>query len=285
MSYAVPAPTAPAPRRPTPVSLAAALLAIMAVAGLGYAIATLIVVPGVVSRLRADAGAIAAEDVDGVVGLIWIGAGAAVALALLLFGLYLALALGLRRGSNVARVCTWVVSGLGLLAGCGSALAVLAQRSSSDDFGGVGGPLNDAYPAGWVGLNVALAVGQMLGYLAVAGLLVAAPGHFFAKAASAAPPAAPGPYGAYGALPGMPGLYDRPAAPAPGPYGAPYGGTPAGPYGGHPASPGPAGPQPGPPPHASHPPSQPGQPSSQPPAQWPVPPAGGDEQQWTRPPA
>ena len=271
MSYAVQAPAAATPRRPGTVTLAAALLAVMAVAGLGYAVATLAVVPGVVSRFRADAGAVAADDVDGVVGLIWIGAGAGVALAVLLCGLYAALALGLRRGSNAARICTWVVCGLGLLAGCGSALAVLAQRGSSDDFGGVGGPLNDAYPSAWVGLNVTLAVGQMLGYVTVAGLLLAAPGHFFARAAAAAAPAAPGPYGAYGALPGMPGLYDNPGttpAQTPGPYGAPYPGTPAGPYSAPPGAqgmpPGAYGTPPGPP---------------QPPE------TGGDDQSWARPPA
>jgi hypothetical protein len=39
----------------------------------------------------------------------------------------------------------------------------------------------DAYPSGWIGLNIAVAVAQMAGYLLVAVLLVVSPGAFFRR--------------------------------------------------------------------------------------------------------
>lgn len=232
MSYPVEAPVAAQPRRPATVTAAAGLLALMAVVGLGYAVATLAVVPGVVSRFRADAGG--ADDVAGVVLLVWTGAGVAVVLAVLLFALYVVLALALRRGSNAARVVTLVVCGLGLVAGCASAAIVFAQRGGSDGGAGLAAPLNDAYPPAWVGLNVALAIAQMVGYLTVGALLLASPGQFFRRGTPATPVPTVGPYGAYGALPGMPGLYNAPAGPATPavPYGSPYG-SPPGPHPGY----------------------------------------------------
>jgi hypothetical protein len=133
--------------------------------------------------------------------------------AVLLFALYAVLAVGLRRGSNAARVTTWVVCGLGLLAGCGSALTVFGQDGLSDSGPGA------MYPSGWVGLNVAMTIAQMIGYVTVAVLLVASPAHFFRGGGAPAQAGQAGPYGTYGALPGMPGLYSQP--PAPDPYGAP----------------------------------------------------------------
>jgi hypothetical protein len=236
MSYAVQAPPAAAEaRRPGTVSLAATLLAVMAVVGLGYAVASLAVASGTVSRYRASAGGADPDDVDGTVFLVWAGAGMAVAIAVLLFALYTVLALGLRRGSNAARITTWVVCALGLIAGCGSALTVFSQDNLSEP--GLT-TLADAYPNGWVGVNVGMAIAQIIGYLLVAGLLVASPGRWFGRGGESSAAAQSGPYGAYGALPGMPGLYPQPPPPnpyaaappapsvPPGPYGNPYGNSP-----------------------------------------------------------
>jgi hypothetical protein len=273
-----------APRRPVTVALAATLLAVMAVAGLAYALATLAVAPGVVSRFRAAATGFAAAEVDGLVTVVWVVAGIAVALAVILFALYVVLAMGLRRGSNASRVATWVVCALGLLAGCGSAVTVFTERRGAADDAGLTAALTDAYPGGWLGLNLTLAVAQMAGYAVVAGLLLASPAAFFGRGRAPAQ-TTPGPYGSYGALPGMPGLYDQgpgpggPSAtpyPQPGPYGAPgryaqpgsygapYGGT-SQPYGA--PSPGPQspGPQPyGPQPYGPQ--QSAGQPYGPPPA-------------------
>jgi hypothetical protein len=222
MSYAVQSPV-PAPvagsRRPVTVALAAALLALMALIGLGYAVATLAVTPGIVSRFREAAARIDPVGADGYVTVLWVGAAIAAVIGVILFALYAVLALGLRRGSPGARVGTWVVCGLGLLAGCGSALAVSMQGGSDD---GLLVALGGSYPAGWVGVNMALSVTQMLGYLLVAVLLAASPRGFFRRPGES--PAAPAPVQQYPGGPYPPNPYA-----APGGYSAPPPGVPASP--------------------------------------------------------
>ena len=239
MSYAVQQPpVAQPPRRPVTVVLAAVLLAVMGVVGLGYAVATLAITPAVVDKFRNAAAAADRTDVDGLVTVVWIGAAVGAALAIILFALYLVLALGLRRGSNASRIGVWVLAGLGLLAGCGTTVAVLVQRSGDGTPGSLGSALSDSYPSGWIGLNIALAVAQMLGYVLVVVLLIASPGAFFGRSA-APPPATP----TYGGIP----PYGA-SSYGPSPYGAPGPGNPA--YG---PPPGPGNPAYGPPPGQSNP--------------------------------
>ncbi len=199
MTYAVetPSPVA-APRRPLTVRLAAALLPLMGLAGLIYAVATLIVAPGVVDRFRAAASGADRTDVDGYVTVVWVGAALGAVLAVILFALFIVLALGLRRGSQASRVGTWVVCGLGVLFGCVSSVTVAAHRSGEGAPGTLGVALSDAYPGSWIGLNVAMAIAQMVGYVVVAVLLAVAPGGFFGRGAPSPPP---GPGGAYVTLP------------------------------------------------------------------------------------
>jgi hypothetical protein len=199
MSYPVQAPApAVAPRRPLPVQLAAALLALMGLVGLGYAVATLIVVPGVVNRFRAGASGADDTDIDGYVTLVWTGAALGAVLAVILFALFIVLALALRRGSQASRVGTWVVCGLGLLFGCASTVTVAAQRAGDTVPGTLGAALSGAYPGSWIGVNLSLAIAQMVGYVAVAVLLLAAPGAFFGRGR---PAPQPGHAGAYVTLP------------------------------------------------------------------------------------
>jgi hypothetical protein len=182
MSYAVesvPPAGRPAPRRPAPVTIAAGLLGVMSLAGLAYAVATLTVTPSVVGRFRAAATGAGPAVVDGFVTALWVVAAVAAIVAIILFALYVVLALGIRRGSNAARIGVWVVSGLGLLAGSGSTVAVVVQRHAVGAPGTLGPALSGAYPGGWISLNVAMAVAQMVGYVAVAVLLALAPGSFF----------------------------------------------------------------------------------------------------------
>ena len=261
MSYAVESPVAAtAPRRPGTVAPAAALLGLMGLGGLGYAVATLAITPGVVDRFRAAAAGADSTDVDGLVTVLWVSAAIAMVLAVILFALYVVLALGLRRGSNASRIGVWVICGLGLLAGCGSTATVLIQRSGDGSPGTIGTALTDAYPAGWIGLNVGLAIAQIVGYAVVAVLLFASPGTFFGRPPERQKPdpfAAPTSASAFNAPPpgygqppghGQPPGYSPPAGygPASG-YGVPAGygqsapgyGTPAG-YGhpqGHGAAP------------------------------------------------
>jgi hypothetical protein len=239
MSYAAQQPAvAEPPRRPLPVVLASVLLTAMGVIGLAYAVATLAVTPTVIDRFRGASGSAAAADVDPLVTVVWVGAGIGAAVAVLLFVLYLLLALGLRRGSNAARIGVWVLSGLGLLAGCAATVAVLAQRSGDGTPGSLGATLSDAYPGGWIGGNLALAIGQMLGYLVVAILLLVSPGTFFRRRAPASGTyAAIAPYGSRTA-PG--GHAPGPSANAAPPYGPGFSWTPPGAY--PPAGPGPGAP-------------------------------------------
>jgi hypothetical protein len=189
MSYAVepPARVDTPPSRPVLVTLAAALLAVLGLAGLAYAVVTLAVTPGVVGRFRAAAAGADRADVDSFVTILWIAAAVAVVVAVILFALYVVLALGLRRGSNAARIGAWVVSGLGMLAGAGSAVAVIVQRRGVQTPGTLGTALADAYPGGWINLNIAVALAQVAAYVVVAVLLVLSPGGFFRRPAVAAP--------------------------------------------------------------------------------------------------
>jgi hypothetical protein len=211
--------------------VAVGALLLMAAGGLLYAVAAVAVLPGSVDRFRtAAAGAgFRPVDVDAMTTLLRtnlilaavLGAGAALLLA--------ALALANLRGSGAARVATWVVSGLGVLFGCGSALVVLAQQTSpaafateDQDFQELVGFLADAYPDWWMPLAGGLAGAQTVGYLLVAVLLaVPSVGRHYRRA-----PAAPVPAGYPPQWPTATG----PAAPSPVAPGlaGPSSGVPAG---------------------------------------------------------
>lgn len=178
MSYPDPA------RRPAVVTAAAALLALMAVAAVVYAVASLFVLAGTVDVFRSVAAGTAAspDEVDAMVLLVsvWMVGGAVVSL---LAGVLLAVLAGVvRTGRSGARVAIWVVAGLGVLAGC-CGLTVLGgmralplpvaeeDRSAAELFT----RLSEAYPDWWIPLGVGLSVGQVLGYLVVAVLLASPP--------------------------------------------------------------------------------------------------------------
>ncbi len=109
------------------------------------------------------------------------------------------LALGLLAGRNGVRVATWVVSGLGLLAGCCSVAVVVGERAAPLQLGSgeqalaeLLGLIGDAYPSWWIPLNAGLSVAQGLGYLVVA-LLLALPAanSWFGRHRSTTPTAPP----------------------------------------------------------------------------------------------
>ncbi|WP_254909749.1 hypothetical protein [Micromonospora sp. NBS 11-29] len=241
MSY----PDRAAPRPPGAVVAAVAVLLLMAVGAVAYAVTNLVVAGGTVDRFRAaaadtDAGG---GDIDRVAGLLRGSTVLAAVLGVLAALLLVGLALGLRVGRPGARVSTWVVAGLGLLGGC-CGLAVLAgQRAAPLRFGtdervtaDLLGLVGDAYPAWWIPVNAALMVAQVLGYLVVAGLLTLPSVNAFLYRAPA--PAVPGPASGYGAT-----VSGAPAA-GPTPWGPPSGLLPP---------PGPAAPPAGPSPSSSPP--------------------------------
>lgn len=168
-------------RRPAAVGLAAAVLVLMAAGAVASAVAALLVLGGTVERFRSAAAGTSAgaAEVDDAV-LLLRGATIASAVVTVLVGVVLVgLAAGLLAGRPGARVAAWVVCGLGALFGCCAVAALVGQRAvplrlSAGDrsVAELLGLVGDAYPEFWLAANAALSVGQALGYLGVAALLV-----------------------------------------------------------------------------------------------------------------
>ncbi|MDI6102876.1 hypothetical protein QLQ12_30085 [Actinoplanes sp. NEAU-A12] len=187
MSYAAqPPPVAvpPVARRPVAVSTAVALLWAMAVAGLTYAAGMAAVTPGVVGRLR-DA-APGSDTVDNFVTVLWLVAALALVLGVLFVAFFAVLGIALRKGSRLARGIALGVCVFGVLTGCGTLAILAAQRAGEAEPGTLSAALNAAYPSGWIVLNVAVAAAQVVAYLVVGALLLAAPRGFFGGTAEPA---------------------------------------------------------------------------------------------------
>ncbi|MEU5939114.1 hypothetical protein ABZ807_07965 [Micromonospora sp. NPDC047548] len=214
-------------RRPAAVTLAAAVLGLMALAAGAYAVVALLALGGTADRLRSAAAGTTAgpDDVDGVVALLRVVTILSAVLTVLVGLLLLGLAAGLLAGRRGARVATWVVAGLGLLCGCCGLAALVGQRASplrtDQTTAELLGLLGDAYPSWWIPVNAALSVGQALGYLVVAVLLaLPAANGWFGRARPAPPPPPYGPNSpppSYGPYPPPPsyGPYPPPQAPPP----------------------------------------------------------------------
>ncbi|MEU1747029.1 hypothetical protein [Micromonospora arida] len=197
MSYPESAPA----RRPAAVLSAVTVLSVMAVAALAYAVVDLVVLGGTVDAFRSAARDTSAspEQIDDVVTLLRASAVLSAVVAVLSAPLLAGLALGLLTGRNGVRVATWVVSGLGLLAGCCSVAVVVGERSAPLQLGSgeqalaeLLGLIGDAYPSWWIPLNAGLSVAQALGYLVVATLLaLPAANSWFGRRRSTAPTAPP----------------------------------------------------------------------------------------------
>lgn len=165
-------------RRPGPVTAAATIMILMAVVGLVNVVIGLAGMDGIVDRFRSAAARTDADqaDIDGLVVLVRATAVIAAIIGVTVAVLLVVLALGNLRGSNAARIATWVVSGLGLICGCCTLGAVVGQRGfawAGDDpvAADLMRALADSYPSWWVGLNGGLSAAQALGYLVVALLL------------------------------------------------------------------------------------------------------------------
>ncbi|MFI6267587.1 hypothetical protein [Micromonospora zamorensis] len=199
MSYPESAPA----RRPAVVLMTAGVLLVMAVAALAYAVVDLVVLGGTVDAFRTAARDTSAspEQIDDVVTLLRASAVLSAVVAALSAPVLAGLALGLLAGRNGARVATWVVSGLGLLAGCCSVAVLIGERAAPLQLGSgeqavaeLLGLIGDAYPSWWIPLNAGLSVAQGLGYLVVATLLaLPAANAWFGRHRSTAPtvPSAP----------------------------------------------------------------------------------------------
>ncbi|TNH30468.1 hypothetical protein FHG89_07380 [Micromonospora orduensis] len=176
MSYPESAPA----RRPAVVLLATAVLLVMAVAALAYTFVDLAVLGRTVDAFRSAAGDTSAspQQIDEVTTLLRLSAVLTAVVAAFSAVLLAGLALGLLAGRRGVRVATWVVCGLGLLAGCCSVAVLVGERAAPLRLGDgerataeLLGLLADAYPSWWIPVNAGLSVGQGLGYLVVATLL------------------------------------------------------------------------------------------------------------------
>ncbi|MGI5524812.1 hypothetical protein ACQEUX_28290 [Micromonospora sp. CA-259024] len=199
MSYPESAPA----RRPAVVLFAVTVLLVMAVAALAYTVVDLVVLNGTVDAFRSAARDTSAspQQIDDVVTLLRASAVLSAVVAALSALVLAGLALGLLAGRSGVRVATWVVSGLGLLAGCCSVAVLIGERAAPLQLGAseqalaeLLGLIGDAYPSWWIPLNAGLSVGQGLGYLVVATLLaLPAANAWFGRHRSTAPtmPSAP----------------------------------------------------------------------------------------------
>ncbi|MGC4894436.1 hypothetical protein [Micromonospora sp. DT31] len=217
MSY----PDQAAPRRPGAVLAAVAVLLLMAVGAVAYAVANLLVTGGTVDRFRAAARATDAGDgdIDRVARLLPGSAVLAAVLGVLAALVLVGLALGLRAGRPGARTATWVVAGTGLFCGCCGLAVLVGQRAAplrldADDrvTADLLGLLGDAYPTWWIPVNATLSVAQILGYLTVAALLTLPSAHAFLRGPGG--PARPSGYGA--TVAGTPAAGPTPWGPPPG---------------------------------------------------------------------
>ncbi|PZF86952.1 hypothetical protein, partial [Micromonospora deserti] len=199
MSYPDRAPA----RRPAVVVVAAAVLALMAVAALGYAAAGLLILSGTVDRLRSAATGTSArpDQVDGLVTLLRASTVLSAVVSLLVGLLLAGLALRLGAGRPGGRVTTWVVCGLGLLFGCCGLAVLLGQRAvplrlGEDDrvAAELLGLVADAHPSWWIPLTAGLSVGQVLGYLVVAVLLALPAANAWFRRPAGAPGTPPTPH-------------------------------------------------------------------------------------------
>ncbi|WP_262283524.1 hypothetical protein [Micromonospora sp. MA102] len=248
MSYPHEAP----PRRPGAVVSAAALLLLMAVGAVAYAVTNLLVTAGTVDRFREAARATDAGvgEIDGVASLLRASTVLSAVLGVLVALLLVGLALGLLAGRAGARVATWVVAGLGLFCGCCGLAVLVGQRTAPLRLGAddrvtadLLALVGDAYPGWWIPVNAALSVAQILGYLVVAALLTLPSAGAFLHRRAPRPPAGPTPPAA--PVPAGPGYGPPPFPPAGPPASGP--GAPA-PAHGHSSPWGPpAGPVPPPP--------------------------------------
>jgi hypothetical protein len=237
---------------------AAALLLLMAVGAVAYAVTNLLVTAGTVDRFREAARATDAGggEIDGVASLLRASTVLSAVLGVLVALLLVGLALGLLAGRGGARVATWVVAGLGLFCGCCGLAVLVGQRTAPLRLGAddrvtadLLALVGDAYPGWWIPVNAAVSVAQILGYLVVAALLTLPSAGAFLHRRAPRPSAGPTPPA--GPVPAAPGYGPPPVPPAGPPAPGPGTPAPAAPAYGHPSPWGPpAGTPPTPPPSA-----------------------------------
>lgn len=186
--------------RPAVVTAAAAILGLLALLNVVNAILHLAAINTVLNHFRvravlagvdpADLGPIETSLKTGLV----ISALAAVLVAIVLA----ILAWGVWQGSQVARIATWVVCGLGIMFACCGLSGAGFLGTGNVTVRGGGDPsvtrgaqaLVDSFPGWWAGLTGLSSAGQVLGYIATAVLLALPAANLFFSRKRALPPGA-----------------------------------------------------------------------------------------------
>ena len=191
-------------RRPGVVTTAALLMFLMAVAGLVVPIIMITTVAGAVDEIRERAAGVPAADLDEAVAFYQVYTGMAATISIVSALVLAALGIFLMVGWRPARILTWVYCGIGLL--CGGCGLIMAVGAGSLDLGetldinasseqALTDAVADAFPGWWLPLAGGVSVGQALGYIAVAVLLMLpAASAYFRKSQQPAPwPVPPAP--------------------------------------------------------------------------------------------
>ncbi|MEV0267269.1 hypothetical protein AB0H43_00645 [Hamadaea sp. NPDC050747] len=202
-SYGPPA-VQPVRKAPAVVVTAAIVLFVLGLLGLINGIVSLASLGSTVDRFRvlADGLGVSPQKIDDQITQLRVQTILGGVIGLLIALVLLALAYFLLKGSNAARITTWVLCGLGALCSCcsGVGLIFLANLDRINVEGDqqaqeqvdLARAMADAVPGWQVGFGGTAAVLQLLGYLAVAILLaMPAANAFFRKVIPGWQPPAP----------------------------------------------------------------------------------------------
>ncbi|HEX6077645.1 MAG TPA: hypothetical protein VFZ32_20605 [Micromonosporaceae bacterium] len=256
-------PDAESRRRPAVVTVAAALMLLVAVLGVVSAVIALAVMGGIRDAMLE---ALAEQDqqmADAASGLFTISMVVGIGFSLLPAVAFAVLSFFLLRGANAARITTWAVTGLFLLCGaCLLALQGLGNFTPQGDPNSetIARALEDATPGWYTASEIVISIVELFAYIAIIVLLaLPAANTFFAKPVPQWYPPAEfgGPVQPSGPIPGGP----MPGGPMPTPPQAPA-----------------------PPPPAPPPAPQPPTPDEQPAEQPPTPPVSGETPPEAEPP-
>jgi Family of unknown function (DUF6264) len=187
----------PPGKPPAVVKTASAILFILGLLGLLNSLLSLVNLGTTTDRFRELARGVAnatPKDIDNQVTQLGVQTIVGAVIGLLIALLVIVLAFWLLRGSNAARITTWVLCGIGALCACCSGVSLFALSSldrvtvsgdvQAEKRVDLAKALVDAVPGWQKGLAGTVSVVELLGYLAVAILLaLPAANAFFRKAA------------------------------------------------------------------------------------------------------
>lgn len=176
------------PARPMIVAIAAVIMGLMALLHLLGTVVSFAAMNSAAETFRELAGRedLRTEDIDTGVAALRTGLVGSAILQILMALLLAGLAWGVIRGSQPARVTTWIVCGLGVLCACCTGFTSIATFSSgstasTDPNQVVGGVMIQSVPAWASGILGGSSALNLLGYIATAVLLALPAANAFFK--------------------------------------------------------------------------------------------------------